>query len=67
MTFHASNGHKVELNGSGLWYDVVDPDNPLNYWTMDTEDMDLAYADRAILAWTAWREFLVSEGVGDGD
>ena len=64
MTFHASNGHKVELNGSGNWYDVVDPDNPAHYWTMDTEDMDLEYAEQAIQAWTAWKEFLLSEGQG---
>ena len=64
MTFHASNGHKVELNGSGNWYDVVDPDNPAHYWTMDAEDMDLEYAEQAIEAWTAWREFLLSEGQG---
>ena len=65
MTFHASNGHRVELNGSGNWYDVVDPDNPAHYWTMDTEDMDLEYAEQAIQSWTAWREFLLSEGQGD--
>ena len=64
MTFYASNGHKVELNGSGNWYDVVDPDNPAHYWTMDTEDMDLEYAEQAIQAWTAWKEFLLSEGQG---
>lgn len=64
MTFHASNGHKVELNGSGNWYDVVDPDNPAHYWTMDAEDMDLEYAEQAIQAWTAWKEFLLSEGQG---
>ena len=64
MTFYASNGNKVELNGSGHWYDVIDPDNPSHYWTMDTEDMDLEYAEQAIAAWTAWKEFLLSEGQG---
>ena len=64
MTFHASNGHKVELNGSGNWYDVVDPYNPAHYWTMDTADGDLEYAEQAIQAWTAWKEFLLSEGQG---
>ena len=65
MTFHASNGHKVELNGSGLWYDVVAPDNPLVYWTMDKEDMDLEYAEQAIQSWTAWKEFLLSGAESD--
>ena len=65
MTFHASNGHKVELNGSGHWYDVVNPDNPSHYWTMDTEDMDLEYAEQAIQSWTAWKEFLLSGAESD--
>ena len=65
MTFHASNGHKVELNGSGLWYDVVNPDNPLVYWTMDKEDRDLEYAEQAIQSWTAWKEFLLSGAESD--
>ena len=64
MTFHASNGHKVELNGPGLWYDVIDPNNPAAYWTMDPEDMDLDYTEQAIQSWTAWKEFLLSEGQG---
>ena len=60
MTFHASNGNKVERNGA--WYSVIDPDNPSHYWTMDTEDMDLEYAEQAIQSWTAWKEFLLSGG-----
>ena len=29
---------------------------------MDREDMDLEYAEQAIQSWTAWKEFLLSEG-----
>lgn len=27
-------------------------------WTFDEEDMDLAYCDAAIAAWTAWRKYV---------
>ena len=30
-------------------------------WSFDDEDKDLAYIDGAIAAWTAWREYVLSE------
>lgn len=42
---------KVVWNGH--WYEVGD-------WCFDPEDMDVAYIDRALEAWSRWRDYVVA-------
>lgn len=55
--FTASNGARVTRDGNDLWWTVQGSVNN-DTWTMDEEDLDLAYARNAVAVWTAWVEYL---------
>lgn len=55
--FTASNGARVTRDSSDLWWTVQGSINN-ETWTMDEEDLDLAYARNAVEVWTAWVEYL---------
>lgn len=44
----------VTFNGS--WYRVTAPNGQT--WTFDESDMDLAYIESALYAWSRWYDFV---------
>lgn len=46
----------VEFNG--VWYRVTAVNGEV--WSFDEEDVDVAYAEGAISAWTIWRDYVAS-------
>ena len=56
--FTARNGVRVTRGPLDHWYTVTNPDQPNQSWSMDEEDIDIAYAENAVEIWTGWLNYL---------